>query len=363
MASTKCADCRARVRKAETRCNNCGAVNWKALGRVPFWRAVRWGGALLGGGLGAWLGFAVLAPVGKLAAFGLAALLAGGGLVQLLRRREGGCLTGGLGVVALASVLLIPASVWPVGAAVLAGLLLGWLGGKLTRTLLARLLVRRGGRTLRESKKIVSQRLRELKSRLRRLRILQREVPGTPRGELSDAAEQALHEGEARLHEQLARYRAQDWRTEYARWRNEVVALAEDADERAVDSKTVGELKLLDDAGRRLLAELRADAEAMATEEGTDGFVRLQESIGALENLRQKVMLLVALSEAVGGPDADATAFDAAAAEPRIFEALHGGADEEADLFADLAKLEAEHAALRAQLDSRLPSTRDQLKE
>ena len=64
------------------------------------------------------------------------------------------------------------------------------------------------------------------------------------------------------------------------------------------------------------------DAEALATEEGSDGAERLRETMGALETLRQKVMLLVAMSESAGLPNADATAFDATAADPRIFEVL-----------------------------------------
>jgi hypothetical protein len=326
-------------------------VSWKTLGRVPFWRATRWLGSLAGAGLGAWLGFAVLAPVGKFLAFGLAGAVAVTGLVSVFRRQEGGCLIGGAGLAALVAVLAIPVSAWPIGAAVLAGSLLAWLGGKGLRALLAKLLVKRGGHTLKESRTLIARRLRELRQRQRRMRNLQREVPGTPAGELSDAARAALVAGEIKLQEQAARYRAQDWRIDYARWRNEVVALSEDADERAVDSKSIAELRLLDDAGRRLLGEIRRDAEALATEEGSDGAERLEETMDALELLRQRVMLLVAVSESSGMPNADATAFDATAADPRIFEAL---ADDpgDAELFAGLAQLEAEHLALNTELDT-----------
>ena len=351
MPSTKCPDCRARVRKSETRCQNCGGVSWKTLGRVPFWRASRWVGTLAGGGLGAWLGLAVLAPVGKFLAFAVAGGVAVSGLVALFRRQEGGCLIGGAGLAGLVAILTIPVSAWPVGAAVLAGALLAWLGGKGLRALLAKVLLSKGGHSLKESRTLIARRLRELRQRQRRMRNLQREVPGTPVGELSDAALDALAEGEVKLREQAARYRAQDWRIDYARWRNEVVALSEDADERAVNDKTVAELRLLDQAGRRLLGEIRRDAEAHATEEGGDGVERLEETMDALELLRQRVMLLVAVSEASGMPNADATAFDATAADPRIFEALAAEADDP-ELFADLAQLEAEHAALNTQLDT-----------
>lgn len=362
MPSTKCPNCRARVRKAETRCQNCGDVSWKSLGKVPFWRASRWVGALAGGGLGAWLGLAVLAPVGKFLAFAVAGGVAVSGLVALFRRQEGGCLIGGAGLAGLIAVLATPVSAWPVGAAVLSGALLAWLGGKGLRALLGKLLLRKGGHALKESRTLIARRLRELRQRQRRMRDLQREVPGTPAGELSEAALAALVEGEMKLQEQAARYRAQDWRIDYARWRNEVVALSEDADERAVDGKTISELRLLDDAGRRLLAELRRDVEALATEEGGDGAERLEETMGALELLRQRVMLLVAVSEASGMPNADATAFDATAADPRIFESLAGEADDP-ELFADLARLEAEHAALNSQLDTQAGGRRGRARD
>jgi hypothetical protein len=325
-------------------------VNWKGIGRAPLWRLSRWAGTLAGGGLGAWLGWAVLGDASRLLAFGLAGLFAVAGLVPLLRRQEAGCLTAGLGAASLLAVVLIPQAAWPLGAALLLGALGGWLGGKSLRGLLGKLLLGRGGRTLKQTRKLVRRRIRELRARLRRLRGLQREVPGAPAGGLSAAAAEALVEGEARLHEQVARYRAQDWRTDYARWRNEVVALAEDADARAVDTGTIGELKLLDESGRRLLDELRRDAEALATEEGGDGHDRLAETLRALENLRQQVLLQVAVTEASALPSADSTSYDAASSEPRIFEALHGET-EDAQLFADLAKLEAEHARLSDDLD------------
>jgi len=351
LPSTKCPDCRARVRKTETRCQTCGTVNWKNLGRAPLWRASRWAGALGGGALGAWLGLSVLAPLGTFLAFGLAGVVTVSGLLAMFRRQEGGCLIGGAGFASLIAVLAIPASAWPVGAAVLAGSLLAWLGSKGLRGLLGKLLLPKGGRTLKQTRTLIARRLRELRQRLRRMRDLQRQVPGTPAGELTGAAREALVEGEVKLHEQAARYRAQDWRIDYARWRNEVVALSEDADERAVDAKSIGELKLLDNAGRRLLEEIRRDAEALGTDEGSDGAERLEETMGALETLRQRVMLLVAVSESAGLPNADATAFDATAADPRFFEALNVEVDE-AELFADLSRLEAEHQELSTELDT-----------
>ena len=304
----------------------------------------------------------MLAPVGKFLAFALAGGVAVAGLVSLFRRQEGGCLIGGAGLAGLIAVLAIPVSAWPLGAAVLAGALVAWLGGKGLRALLSKFLLGQGGRTLKQSRTLIAKRLRELRQRLRRMRQLQREVPGTPAGELSDAALAALAEGEVKLHEQAARYRAQDWRTDYAQWRNEVVSLSEDADERAVDTKSLAELKLLDASGRRLLGEIRRDAEALATEEGSDGAERLEETMGALETLRQKVMLLVAVSEASGLPNADATAFDATAADPRVFEALNVG-DEDAELFADLARLEAEHQALSTELDTQSSSRRSRARD
>lgn len=349
MPSSKCSSCRARVRASDRRCAACGSPSWKKLGGVPVYRIARWAGLLGGAALGAWLGLGPLAEVSRWGAFGLAGLLALGGLVPLVKRVEGSCFIAGAGLLALAAVLVVPSSVWPVATALFAGGVGAWLGSRLLRGVLARVLHPKQRRTLKEAEKLIRRRLRELRKRRRNLLELTREAESGDDTEASRATVSMIAETDARAQEQLARYRAQLWRLGYARWRNEIVALGEDAEDGAVDQESLAELRRLLEDGRRMLEVALTDENVTGTEEGSEGLQQLRETLTAVENLREMALVLVAAREAGAVPSADATSHEEAATEPRIFEALHGeGVGDE--FLSSLAELEREHARLESEL-------------
>lgn len=355
MSIPQCKGCRSRLRRKDVRCANCGRANLHRLAAIPAFRLASWAGLLGGGLLGAFVGHAWLGGASEWFALALAGLAGVLGLGALWEGEKSGCIPLLLSVVAVVAVILVPTGAFQGMAALLGAGVLGFTGWKGLRAAAKRLLAPPDGRqTFKESEALIRRRLRELRDRWRRLELLGEKAAAGTDDLLATSADILSQSGE-RLRAQADAYEAQLWRVAYARWRAELVALAEAVEDGRVDGRVVDDLAELAEAGVDMLRRAEGEPVLHRSEDGRDGIERLRETLDALKNLRKQALLRAAVAEASGVPAAESAA-DAAALEPRTFEALYQESSGE-ELLDGLEELERKQTLLDSEL-SRAESSR-----